>query len=78
MPHFELQDSLTSCPSLPPWLRLLLSLNHLCLTVNSSVNFLIYIAFGREFKQAVATLHTEKFPATKRNQHSLSPRSASY
>ena len=44
------------CTTFPRWLNLLVLLSHLTLTVNSSVNFLIYIAFSRDFQQAARGL----------------------
>ena len=40
--------------SLPPtWLVILCGISHLLLTINSSINFLIYFSFGKSFKRIV-------------------------
>ena len=37
----------------PPWLYVVSALNHMMLMVNSSINFIIYCAFGSKFRRVV-------------------------
>ena len=50
--EYLLQDSLSRCPHPPYWFILLLGISSLCLTINSSINFLIYYSMGNMFKAA--------------------------
>ena len=43
-------------------MSILLSLNHLLHIVNSSINFLIYMAFGKDFKLVAKRFFTKMFP----------------
>jgi len=41
------------CDPTPEWYLVMISVNHLFLTINSSVNFLIYCSVGEKFKKVV-------------------------
>ena len=43
-------------------MNILLGLNHLLHIVNSSINFLIYMAFGKEFKLVAKRFFTKILP----------------
>ena len=50
-----IQVELSDCSQPPPdWLNLLVLVSHVCLTLNSSFNFLIYFGFSRKFQQYIA------------------------
>ena len=52
-----IQMELSGCPQPPPhWLNLLVLVSHVCLTLNSSLNFFIYFGFSRKFQQYIASL----------------------
>ena len=52
-----IQLELSACPKPPPhWLNMLVLVSHVCLTLNSSLNFLIYFGFSRKFQQDIASL----------------------
>ena len=52
-----IQVELSGCPQPPPhWLNLLVLVSHVCLTLNSSLNFLIYFRFSTKFQQYIASL----------------------
>ena len=52
-----IQPELSACPQPPPsWLNLLVLISHGCLTLNSSLNFLIYFGFSRKFQQDIVSL----------------------
>ena len=47
-----IQVELSDCPQPPPhWLNLLVLVSHVCLTLNSSLNFFIYFGFSGKFQQ---------------------------
>ena len=41
------------CSLTPTWFRVLCRISHLLLTLNSSINFIIYISIGKRFKKIV-------------------------
>merc|ERR1719228_2334223 len=44
------EDDMLICEHAPKWTSILLGVSHLSLTLNSSVNFLIYFSLGKKFK----------------------------
>merc|ERR1719234_1014897 len=43
----------SGCNVMPEWYSILISINHLFLTINSSINFLIYCSVGERFQRVV-------------------------
>jgi len=43
----------SGCNVMPEWYAILISINHLFLTINSSINFLIYCSVGERFQKVV-------------------------
>merc|ERR1719336_2742033 len=48
------------CDTTPTWFSITISINHLLLTTNSSINFLIYCSVGEKFKAVVKKIYLKK------------------
>merc|ERR1719336_2122283 len=48
------------CDLTPTWFSVTISINHLLLTTNSSINFLIYCSVGEKFKAVVKKIYLKK------------------
>ena len=59
--HFKLQQDYSNCGCVNDivWLEILVRLSHFLLTVNSSVNFIIYWSVGKQFKSTLSGILTK-------------------